>query len=147
MARARQRTAVLEFAAPTPEPVVEPRVEQLFDEIPSTELVPLDTTEGLFDAIPEAAPAPGLIASELSEDERKEFAKLLNEAIPLADRARLLVKLAHHTDTKRAPVALRAIQEINALTGVSADRPTDTMPVFVLASDQTVAVVAKKVEK
>jgi hypothetical protein len=153
MARARQRKQADE-PTPTPASAPEPEPEHLFDDLDDVPtagtdpaelvLVPVEPEAGLFDNIPQAAPAPALL-TELDEDDRKEFATLLNAAMPLSERARLLVKLAHQTDTKRAPVALRAIQEINTLTGVSAERPAETMPMFVVQGD--VSVVAQKVTK
>ena len=57
------------------------------------------------------------------------------------------MKLAHHTDTKRAPVALRALQEINSLTGITRERPVDTMPMFQLPEGTAVSISVEKVVK
>lgn len=131
---------------PTPPPALEPREEELFDDlddVPSAELSLFDTSS------PAVAPRPVLpqtIAdADLEDEARRELSRLLNAAIDLPERAMLLVKLAHHTDTKRAPVALRAIAEINALTGVTRERPADTMPMFQLPSDSSVSIVVAKV--
>lgn len=84
------------------------------------------------------------IPEDASDDLRLELAKILNAEIGLKERAKLLVKIAHMTDTKRAPVALRALQEINLLTGISKDRPTDSAPMFQLPEGVAVSI---KVEK
>lgn len=134
-----------DFAAPVA--VVEsPADEELFsdlDDVPRAE-----TT--LFDEAPSSTPAPPpspeMIAdADLEDEARRELARLLNAAISLHERATLLVKLAHHTDTKRAPVALRAIAEINVLTGLTRERPVDTMPMFQLPPDAVVSVVVERV--
>lgn len=131
-----------------PEPAPEsPAEEELFEEL---EDVPQSTLT-LFDAPTAPAvqpPAPETIAdADLEDEAKRELARLLSAGFPLEERARLLVKLAHHTDTKRAPVALRAIQEVNALTGVTRERPADTMPMFALPPDASVSIVVEKVVK
>lgn len=85
--------------------------------------------------------------SDLTPDEKSEFIKMLNAELPLVVRARQLAKLAQYTDTKRAAVALRAIQEINSVTGVSHDRPTESTPMFILPADAKVSVNVTKVLK
>lgn len=134
--------AGLPFAIPE-----SPAEEELFDGLDD---VP-QATLTLFDAPAPPAlqpPAPETIAdADLEDEAKRELARLLSTGFPLVDRARLLVKLAHHTDTKRAPVALRAIQEINSLTGVTRERPVDTMPMFALPSDANVSIIVEKVIK
>lgn len=165
MPRARQREKKPKAVA---EPIPVP--EQLFDEMPpaspedialaaaseapeglfgqlAEDSATVEPTEGLFDYIPQAAPAAGIVDADLSDAEREEFAKLLRAEVPLAERAKLLGRLARMKDTKRAPVGLRAIQEINRLTGVGAERPVDTMPMFVLGAEQSIAVDITPVKK
>jgi hypothetical protein len=83
----------------------------------------------------------------LTKDQKAEFAKLLDAEMPIAERARQLAKLARFTDTKRAPVGLRAIIEINTLCGLREDKPRDDAPLFVMPEDARVAVLIQKVEK
>ncbi len=151
MARAKQREKKPKAVA---EPIPVP--EQLFDEMPpaSAEDIALaeapaavEPTEGLFDYIPQAAPSPGIADADLTDVEREEFAQLLRAEVPIAERAKLLGRLARMKDTKRAPVGLRAIQEINRLTGVGGERTADTMPMFVLGAEQTIAVSIAPVKK
>jgi hypothetical protein len=85
--------------------------------------------------------------SDLTPPEKMEFIRLLNTFMPLADRARQLVKLALYTDTKRAAVGLRAIQEINALTGMHKDVVGETAPMFQLPADTSVNISISKVIK
>jgi hypothetical protein len=87
------------------------------------------------------------IDSDLSTDEKKEFVALLNRFMPLEERALQLAKLARFVDTKRAPVGLRAIQEINLLTGLRGDKATESAPMFQLPADTTVRVTVTKVVK
>ena len=102
--------------------------------------------ENVFDDEP-PLPAP-LPESELTQgldDEQKlEFARLLKEKMSLEERADLLIELAHKKCTKTAAVGLRAIQEINKITGVSNDSREETSPMFVLPPDSAVAIMVKK---
>jgi hypothetical protein len=146
VARARQRKKEEAVKA------IEPAPEPLFEDAPEIQVAPepeeVGVVEtGLFDQIPQAAPAPGIVDADLTEEERTEFANLLRKEVTLEERAKLLGRFARMKDTKRAAVGLRAVQEINRLTGVGADRPVDTMPMFVLAGDQKIAVVVEKVGK
>ena len=79
------------------------------------------------------------IAGDLDEAERKRFAALLRSKMTLEQRAELLIELASMTDSKRAPVALRAIQEINQITGLS-EKKTEEQPLFVLPAGSEMAV-------
>lgn len=69
---------------------------------------------------------------ERDRAEREFFAALLNHEFPVRDRVKRLVELSQMTDTKRAPVALRAIQEINAATNLTAKEQGDNTAIFVL---------------
>ncbi len=106
----------------------------------------------LFD--PEPTPPPvrpddGIPAldGDLTAEQKAEFVKLLNQYMPVEARARQLVVLAKFTDTKRAPVALRAIQEINALTSMSGVREEEETSMFVVGDGTKIAVQVNKVEK
>jgi len=103
-------------------------------EIEESEPVEADiVATGIFDDAP-VTTSPDLpdLVGDLSEDQRQEFVRLLNEKMTLAERADQLVKLARFSDTKRAPVGLRAIQAINELTGVS-EKPTENQtPMFAI---------------
>lgn len=110
----------------------------------------------IFDGIDDLAPEPEIsplptdippMDEGLTEDEKAEFVRLLKEYMPVDHRAKQLVKLANFTDQKRAGVALRAIEEINRLTGLSEDK-TDTAPtMFALPQGTTVSVAITKVAK
>lgn len=130
---------------PPPEPEVEELEpapsESLFDD--ETFLPPLPD-----DIIP--LPDDGLPRqdSNLTPDEKQIFIKLLNQYMPLRERAIQLVKLANMSDTKRAPVGLRAIQEINAITRITGDRgPGEAPPMFVLPAEAKVQINVVKVDK
>jgi hypothetical protein len=83
----------------------------------------------------------------LTEDEKKKFIELINKEINVGERAVLLGALARLHGAKTAAVGLRAIQEINHLTGMSTTRATDTAPLFVLPEGTKVAVLVGKVDK
>jgi hypothetical protein len=87
------------------------------------------------------------IDSDLTVDEKKEFIALLNRFMTLEQRALQLVQLARYTDTKRAPVGLRALQEINLLCGLRGDKATEASPMFQLPADTAVRVTITKVAK
>jgi len=114
-----------------------------------------DTTsflkESLFEdaPVPETALAPVTPVSiaDYADDERKEFVKLLREKQSAEERAERLIELTGYTDERRAGVALRAIQEINSLMGISVDKPTETAPLFVLPADTSVSVTVETPKK
>lgn len=83
----------------------------------------------------------------LTADEKDEFKKLLDEAMPLSERARRLVALARLKGSKTAGVGLRALQEINTLTGVNREPDATASPMFALPSGTEVSVTVKKVDK
>lgn len=86
-------------------------------------------------------------AGDLDEEQREMFAKLLRENFSLEERAKQLVELARLTDTKRAAVGLRAIQEINAITGVHDPKPQETAAMFNLPEGTSVNLHVEKVVK
>jgi len=92
----------------------------------------------------EILPAPIEEASPLTKDlveaDKEAFAAMLRQKMSLEDRANQLVELAGYTDSKRAPVALRAIEEINKITGIKEDKPSDVAPMFVLPPNTAVAI-------
>lgn len=73
----------------------------------------------------------------LTEEQKKEFAAILNEKLDIRARADLLVKLAKRNDTKTAAVGLRAIQIINELTGVTAETAVEAPPMFKMPDSAT----------
>jgi len=87
------------------------------------------------------------ITTEIAEEERAQFAALLKQKMSLSERADQLVELARMNDTKRAPVGLRAIQEINAITGVHDPKPAETPAMFVFPDDTQVSIRVEKVVK
>jgi len=95
----------------------------------------------------EVLPASVDVTSDLDDEQRAMFSKMLREHMPLEERAKQLVELASYTDTKRAPVALRAIQEINAITGVHDPKPQESTPMFVFPKDTKVNLKVEKVVK
>lgn len=138
--------------------VVEAVPELVEPEAPVVALESSPTSEtGLFDDdfpdlpddIPVVRPDDGIppLDSGLSPDEKQIFIKLLNTYMPLKQRAVQLVKLASYVDSKRAPVALRAIQEINVLCGLSSDKPTEAPTLFALPDGVSVSVKVEKVIK
>lgn len=106
---------------------------ELPDDIPALPVLP-------DDGIPR-------LDSDLTPDEKQIFIRLLNEYMPLRERAIQLAKLANFTDQKRAAVGLRALQEINAICNITGDRPTEAAPMFVLPPDAKVQINVTKVEK
>jgi hypothetical protein len=83
----------------------------------------------------------------LDDEMRVKFAAILRQKMSLEERAEQLVELARLKDTKRAAVGLRAIQEINAITGVHDPKPQETPPMFVFPEDTQVAIHVEKVIK
>ena len=95
--------------------------------------------------LPPPAPeeeAVTVLTDGLSDEDRARFAALLRSKMSLEQRANVLIELASMTDSKRAPVALRAIQEINQITGL-ADKPVEEQPLFVLPAGSDVLVGVK----
>lgn len=111
---------------------------------------PKKSNENVFED-EESLPVPVSPESELTrgldEEQKAEFSRLLKEKMSLNDRADILIKLAKMTDTKRAPVGLRAIQEINKITGVTNDATGEVSPMFVLPPNTAVAIMVKKPEE
>jgi len=105
--------------------------------------------ENVFeDDPPLPAPIPeSPLTKDLNEQEKIEFARLLKKKMSLNQRADALVALAKMTDTKRAPVGLRAIQEINKITGISQDDREETAPMFVLPPNTKVAIMTETPEE
>lgn len=83
----------------------------------------------------------------LTPDQKREFLDLIRKEMSVAERAKQLATLARFTDTKRAPVALRAIIEMNVLDGLHEDKPTEATPLFTLPADSKMAVLVQKVDK
>lgn len=135
--------------APEPDPFegepeyapAEPR-ERLFedlddeDEPVQMQVVPVRPNDGL--------PA---LDSDLTEDQKAEFVGLLNAFMPLRRRAELLALLCTKVDTKRAPVALRAIQEVNLITKITGTTAATAPPLFQLPPGTSVSIAVQKVKK
>jgi hypothetical protein len=77
--------------------------------------------------------------SDLSLEDKAVFARLLRSGFTLEERATGLIKLAGLTGNKTAAVALRAIQEINAITGITKGAPEEGSPLFVLPEGSGIA--------
>lgn len=137
------RTKALKIVPPPdPSPVTPEEVAE----------IQAQAAENLFEDLDSEMPvlrADGIPAldSDLAPDEKKMFVSLLNRFMPLEERALQLCKLARLFDTKRAPVGLRAIQEINTITGLRGDRATESAPMFALPADTKVQVTVTKVVK
>ena len=127
---------------PAPEPAPEAEVVSAVQEEAEDSL--FDDLEGEVELRVDGIPA---VDSDLSTDEKKLFVDLLNRFMPLEHRALQLAKLARLIDTKRAPVGLRAIQEINLICGLRSDRPTEAGSMFQLPPDTKVQVTVTKVLK
>ena len=82
-----------------------------------------------------------------ADEERAAFSALLKKKMSLEERADQLVELARLNDTKRAPVGLRAIQEINAITGVHDQKVEEAPAMFALPEGTKVSVHVEKVVK
>jgi len=145
--RARQRQKVETFA---PEPLAIPaEVPAVVPEEPRGSLFEdLDDEDGVIASEP-AAPMVELpvLDADLTPDEKEEFVKLLREEMPVKDRARQLGILARKTGQKTAAVGLRAIIEINELTGMRKERAAETAPMFQLPAGASVSITVQKVEK
>lgn len=97
-----------------------------------------------------AEPEEALVAQAtegLDDEERSRFAALLRKKMSLEDRVDQLIALAKLNDTKRAGVGLRAIQEINAITGVHETKANESPPMFVFPDDTSVSINVQKVVK
>lgn len=103
-------------------------------EVPEAAIVPLERPD---DGI---QPLDG----DLTPSEKEEFVRLLNREIKLDERARRLAGLARLKGSKTAGVGLRALQEINAITGISKDGAKDAPPIFALPAGTSVSVTVKK---
>jgi hypothetical protein len=134
-----------------PEPEPEPKVPEevydessLFEDFPDEDDDEPEVQLALPPTVDIDLPAQD---SDLSADEKKLFIALLNKEIPLETRAHQLGILARMRGSKTAAVGLRAIQEINKVTGISADRATEAPPMFQLPPDTKVSVTITKVVK
>lgn len=152
MPRARQREIPepepVILAAPEPEVTVavlpeEPRgslFEDLDDEDVAITVAAPVVSDTILDVIPP-------LDSDLSPDEKAMFTRLLNIEMPLEVRAKQLGILARKTGQKTAAVGLRAIIEINEITGLRKDRATEAAPMFALPAGSSVSVSITKVVK
>jgi hypothetical protein len=105
--------------------------------------------ENVFEGEP---PLPAVVdesplTAGLSDEEKKEFSKLLVQKLPLDEMANLLVGLAKKKCTKTAAVGLRAIQEINKIRGISKDDREETSNMFVLPPNTKVAIMTETPEE
>lgn len=116
---------------------------------------PVEAESGLFEGLDLDVPASAValpdtlprLDSDLTPDEKLEFVRLLNEHMPVPDRAKQLAKLAYYTDQKRAGVAFRAIQEINLITGITGAKASEAPPMFVVPNDTKVQINVTSVSK
>ena len=159
--KAKAAKKATEPAEPAPPPAPEPDPAAPFEGEP--EYAPAEPRERLFEdldddegivqmqMVPVRAerPADGLPAldSDLTEDQKAEFVALLNSFMPLRRRAQLLALLCTKTDTKRAPVALRAIQEVNSITKITGTTAATAPPLFQLPPGTSVSIAVQKVKK
>jgi hypothetical protein len=128
---------------------------EVVDPLPVTEAIVVTPVESLFDDFPDDDEPEAPLAvrdipaldSDLTPDEKKVFVDLLNAEMPLADRAKQLGKLARMSGQKTAGVGLRALIEINSLTGLSSNTATEAPPMFSLPEGAKVAILVQKVEK
>jgi len=114
----------------------------------------MEEAESIFEELgtPEGVavrPDDGIVPLDtgLTPDEKDEFKKLLDTAMPLAERAAKLVGLARLKGTKTAGVGLRALQEINALCGLNNEASMQAAPMFQLPPGTDVSVTITKVVK
>jgi len=84
---------------------------------------------------------------DLLEAEKALFKELLDKKMSLNERADKLVKLAGMTGNKTAPVALRAIQVINEITGVTRETDREAPSMFSLPEGVSVKVKVEVPEK
>jgi hypothetical protein len=131
-----------------PVDVERPKTEEITP-VESTVEVKTDAqTISMFDespALPEKDPlSPD---QDLTEAQKAEFKKLLDKKMSLEKRADQLVKLAGFSDTKRAPVALRAIEVINKITGVTDDTANEAPSMFNLPEGVHVRIDVETPEK
>ena len=78
-------------------------------------------------------------SAEWEAQRREYFAALLDSKLGVEDRADLLVALAKRDDAKSAPVALRALQDINIATRVTQEQASNVPSIFVLPVGTKVA--------
>jgi len=129
------------------QPVIVP---VMFEDEAPVEPVTASPPESLFDGEPTPPTQIDIlppIERDLTPDQRREFTKLLDTKMGLEERADHLVRLAKMHGNKTAPVGLRAIMEINRLTGLSEDRATEAPAMFNLPEGTSVSVKVEKVEK
>ena len=125
---------------------VKPVQRKKVEEPVKQEAKAVDTVFADVPAAPEPRATPDDIVkpdSDLDAQQKAEFARLLREGLGLEERAKRLINLTKFVDSKRAPVALRAIQEINAITGITADAPEEGSPLFVLNDGAEIAVAVR----
>jgi len=84
---------------------------------------------------------------DLQEVEKARFREILKGKFDLEERADKLVKLARMTGNKTAPVALRAIQMINEITGITEETQVEAPSMFSLPEGVAVSVEVKVPEK
>ena len=84
---------------------------------------------------------------DLLEEQKEEFKRILDKKLTLAQRGDLLVSLAQKTGNKTAPVALRAIQVINEITGVTQQTDSEAPSMFTLPEGVKVSVSVETPEK
>lgn len=121
------------------------RLESIFDEDEDAPLVLSD--ERAVELAPAHNDGVPPLDSGLTDEQRQEFIKLLNEAMPVAERAKQLALLAKLKGQKTAAVGLRAIIEINELTGMRDKVVGDATPMFQMPEGSNVHVHVRKVEK
>lgn len=130
------------------EVVVEPP-EPTLEKMRSEVVVVADSTAvELFEGAPELEKKDELRPDQdLVEVEKARFREILKGKFDLEERADKLVKLARMTGNKTAPVALRAIQMINEITGITEETQVDAPSMFTLPDGVSVSVEVKVPEK
>ncbi len=99
--------------------------------------------ESVFDDEPPLEPIveeDSPLVEDLSEEEKAKFSRLLKEKMTVERRAELLIELANLTDRHGAPVALRAIEQINKITGVTTEKAVQAAPLFITPKDAKIAI-------
>lgn len=84
---------------------------------------------------------------DLDDEQKAQFAKMLNSKMNLEERANQLVTLARLTSSKTAAIGLRAIQVINEITGVTEDKAAETPSMFTLPEGSEISVAVEEPEK
>jgi predicted transcriptional regulator len=126
------------------------QVKPVEAKVVSVEAKPVETVFGEVEEKAVAVQTPNDIEkpdSDLDARQKAEFSRLLRTGLNLPERAKRLIKLTTFTDSKRAPVALRALQEINSITGITADAPDEGAALFVLPDGGEIAVAIKVPKK